>query len=710
MSHSCCTRIAAGSSLKIIRCLSLMFEEVVLKKTPLFPAFRSILLASYGSVPTRKTKLLVCAVVGVLVMACIPSLTTQPVSTIDPGVVTTLIVQTANAASTQTAVALPTATATPLVQYELHVAVGGNDANPGTVEQPFATIERARDVSRLTSLKMQEPIVVHIHGGTYWVSKPIEFTAADSGQNGFDIIYRAAENESPIFSGGINVSGWERLPDSQLWKTVLADVKIFRQLYVNGVRAQRAASRETIRGIHWAAGNHSSSDGIVISSAEMPDLARPQDLELHWVAGWRDIRLPVQGMEKRADRQRIWLRQPWYAYALSMGQNSDAYHHVIPAYDNPFYVENALELLDEPGEWYFNPDTHELFYMPRDGEDMNTAGVVIPQTQTLLEIKGDGVGREVHNLAFDGLSFEYAGWTRASERGTFGIQAQDLMASPGSCDECQEMTPAHIQLDFARSIRFERCRFEHLGAAGLHLNNDVSDVTVQGNLFHDISDGAIIVGHWQHAYIEDPLLEKATLNNLIANNLIVNVGVEYWGSPAITAFYVDHLHLTHNEISNVPYSGISLGWGWSAVPNSQTARNNLVAYNLITDVMQHASDGGGIYTLGQQPETVVEGNVIRRVKDHACLYPDDGSAFITLSNNVCDTASKWLLIWTGSIHNITVLTTYTNVAEMRNNGTNIYIEKTIQIEGQGWTPEAQIILQNAGLESAYSYLHGWLKR
>jgi len=688
-----------------------MFEEVALKKTPLFLALSSLRLASYGSVPTRKTKLLFCVTVGALVMACIPSLTTQPVSTIDPWVVNTLIVQTADAASTQTAIALPTATATPMVQYEFHVAVGGNDAEPGTADKPFATIERARDVIRVTSLKMQQPIAVYIHGGTYLVSKPIEFTAADSGQNGFDIIYRAAENESPVFSGGINVSGWARLPDSQLWKTVLADVRIFRQLYVNGVRAQRAASRETTQGIRWAAGNDSSRDGIVISSANMPDLSRPQDLELHWVSGWRDIRLPVQGMEKNADRQTIWLKQPWYSHALSLGQNDNAFHHVIPAYDNPFYLENALELLDEPGEWYFNPDTYELFYMPRDGEDMNTAGVVIPQTQTLLEIKGDGVGREVHNLAFEGLSFEYAGWTRASERGTFGIQAQDLMASPGICDECQEMTPAHVQLNFARNIRFERCRFEHLGAAGLHLNNDVYDVTVQGNLFHDISDGAIIVGHWQHAYIDDPLLESTAHDNLITNNLVANVGVEYWGSPAIIAFYVDHLHLTHNEISNAPYSGISLGWGWSANSASQTARNNLVAYNLITDVMQRARDGGGIYTLGQQPETVIEGNVIRRVKgQHACLYPDDGSAFMTLSNNVCDTAPKWLLIWTGSIHHITVLTTYTNVSEMQNKGTNIYIEKTIQIDGQGWTPEAQLILQNAGLESAYSYLHGWLNR
>ncbi len=665
---------------------------------------------SRGSAPTQKTKLLICVTALVLVMACVPPFTIQPVPTIDPGVVNTLIVQTADAALTQTAVAFPTATPL-IVRYEFHVAANGDDANPGTADKPFATIERARDVIRATSLRMQQPIVVYIHDGTYWVSKPIEFTAADSGQNGFDIIYRAAENESPVFSGGLNVGGWERLPDSQLWKAVLSDVKIFRQLYVNGSRAQRAASRETMKGIGWAAGNYSSSDGIIIPSAKLSGFSRPQDWELHWVSGWRDMRLPVQGIEMNADHRTIWMRQPWYSYALSMGQNNSAYHHVIPAYDNPFYLENALELLDEPGEWYFNPDMHELFYMPRDGEDMNTTNVIIPQTQTLLDVRGDGVGEEVHNLAFEGLSFEYAGWTRANEIGTFGIQAQVLIGGSGGCPACQEMTPAHVQLNFARTIRFERCRFEHLGAAGLHLNNDVNDVTVQGNLFHDISDGAIIVGHWEHAYIEDPLREQATHDNLIANNLITSVGAEYWGAPAITAFYVDHLQIIHNEILNVPYTGISLGWGWSGTPDSGTARNNLVAYNLIADVTQRASDGGGIYTLGQQPETVIEGNVIRRVnKEHACLYLDDGSAFFTLRNNICDTAPKWLFIWTDTIHNNDVLTTYTNVSEMDNDGTNNHIENTIHIEKQDWTPEAQIILDAAGLESDFSYLHDWLNK
>jgi hypothetical protein len=186
------------------------------------------------------------------------------------------------------------------------------------------------------------------------------------------------------------------------------------------------------------------------------------------------------------------------------------------------------------------------------------------------------------------------------------------------------------------------------------------------------------------------------------------VGVEYWGAPAITAYYVNHMQIIHNEISNVPYSGISVGWGWSSWTDSTTAHDNLVAYNLITDITQRARDGGGIYTLSHQPNTVIEGNVIRRMKgDYACLYADEGSGFYAFQNNVCDSAPMWFT-FTG--HDNKLLNTYTNVQKSRNWDAGVEIENTVYINGQEWTPEAQAIIDNAGLESMYSYLHDWLDK
>lgn len=595
-------------------------------------------------------------------------------------------------------------------EYVFHVAVNGNDTNPGTADQPFATIEHARDVARNLSPNMRGPITVIVHGGMYPVSKTIQFGPEDSGQNGYDIIYRSADGEAPIFSGGINVTGWTKLPGSPLWKTVLPEVKSFRQLYVNGTRAQRAASNQSVTGLGWARGDFSDRDGIAISAANLPDISRPQDLELHWTYDWNDMRLLVKNITKNPDGTKtIWMKQPYFSYALWMSTGDNGNHQWFPKYDVPFYIENALELLDQPGKWYYNSDTGELFYWPRSGEDMNVANVVIPQTQTLLEITGGPVGQEVHNLAFEGLSFAYAGWTRASQRGTFGWQAQNLIKLPCWGMGCVEMTPAHVQVTSAHDIRFEACRFEHLGAVGLSLNNNTFRITIKGNLFRDISDSAIVVGHWDHAYITAPAIQATARDNLLADNLIQDVGSEYWGAPAIAAYYVENLQILHNDISNMPYGGISVGWGWAGTPDSTTSRGNRVANNLITDLHLRARDGGGIYTLGQQPNTVVESNVIRRIRsDDACLRPDEGSAYILFRNNVCDTASKWLNIWNKNIHDIQVISTFTNVQALRNEGVNIQIQNTVTIGGQSWPQEASAIINNAGLEPTYAYLRTWV--
>lgn len=594
--------------------------------------------------------------------------------------------------------------------YAFHVAVNGNDSNPGTADQPFASVEHARDVVRTLSPNMQGPIVVYLQDGTYFVNQPIQFGLEDSGQNGYDIIYRAANGASPVLSGGILVAGWHLDSGGAIWKTTLPDVKGFRQLYVNGVRAQRAYAPQGVTGIKWAKGDTSDQDGIVVAGGQVPALARPQDLELHWIYDWRDMRLPVRSIQDNADGTKtIWMRQPFFSNALSLGAGQDASQAHTPKYSVPFYMENAIEWLNQPGEWYFNSDSHELSYWPRAGENLSTAQAVIPQTESLMVVAGRQAGQEVHNLAFEGLTFAYAGWTRASEVGTFGWQAQELLSKSGGGPANVEMTPAHVQVSFAHDVRFTGDKFQHLGAVALSLGQDAFHNTVQGNLFRDVSDSALTVGTFDDAYITAPAIQVAPSDDLIADNLIQSVGVEYWGAPAIVAYYVSNLTIAHNEIADVPYSGISLGWGWALTPASTTSHGNQVTGNLVANLNLRARDGGGIYTLGQQPGTLVAGNVVRNVVgDYACLYPDEGSAFIVFRDNVCDNAPRWLHIWTGSIHDITLANSYVNVSAARNDGSNITIQNTVATNGQPWPAAAQAIIDQAGLEPAYKFLRAWI--
>jgi hypothetical protein len=626
----------------------------------------------------------------------------------------TLSIPTSLPAATLSIAPLPSPTSTPnptsaptrlattgtSPEYEFHVAVNGSDANPGTPDRPFATIDHARQVVRSLSSRMQGTIIVTIHGGVYPIRETLRFASQDSGHNGLEILYRAAEEETPILSGGLEVTGWRSVLGGSLWSTNLGEVRPFRQLYVNGLRAARAASEAPITGVRWADGQRS---GIVIPRDRLPSFSRPQDLELHWIYDWKDMRLLVDSVDGTdADVTTIWMKQPYYYYALGMERET---HHWIPRYDVPFYLENAPELIDKPGEWYYNPDSHQVLYWPREGEDMSTATVVIPQTQLLMSVAGNRVGEEVHDLTFEGLTFAYAGWPTPSLAGSFGWQAQVLIVD----EQHEAMTPSHVQLKYSRQVRLERCRFEHLGAVGLSLENDVSGAIVRGNLFRDISDAAITVGRWDQAYITSPATQAVPHDNLIANNLIEDVGVEFWGAPAITAYYVDGLKIIHNEINNVPYTGVSLGWGWSSTTDSTTAHDNLVQGNLITNLMLRANDGGGIYTLGQQPGTRVDGNVIRRVgSNFACLYPDEGSAFITFSDNVCDTAPQWLHLWSASAHDIGLSNTYTNVRDCENEGTGIAMRNTVYVDAQSWPQQAVAIMEAAGLEPEYGYLRSWI--
>jgi hypothetical protein len=586
------------------------------------------------------------------------------------------------------------------LKYSIHVSPEGDDSNPGTEASPLETIDQARLMVQQISPKMTGPIEVVVHSGTYLLKTPLKFFEQDSGQNGYPITYKAAEGENPILSGGVSVKGWQKVPDTNLWKVKLpSDTTIFRQLYINGNRAQRASQPTTIKGVSYA----KDRNGIIIASNILPDIRDSQNVELHWIYDWKDMRLKASSIEDNHDGTKtIWMLQPYYSQALGMGSEE---HYWIPGFNIPFYVENAYELLDTPGEWYYDPATLELFYWPKENEDMTQVDAIIPQYQTLIEFHGGAVGHEVHDLRFQGLTFAYANWTRASLVGTFGWQAQALIDG-----DHLTMTPAHLEFSSARNISFSKNQFLHLGAAGIHLGNNTSKINIEGNLFYDIADAAIVIGHWDDAYLSTTSqIQPQEIN--ITNNLIDSAGFEYWGAAGINGYYVSKVNISHNELQHLPYSGVSLGWGWLDTNDSTTCNNNTISNNLITDISQIARDAGGIYTLGQMPGTKIEGNVIERMKgDYACLYPDAGSAYITYNNNVCDSTPEWLHLWTSAIHDISIINTFATTSIKETHGTINSVETPHLFKTDQWPMEAQTILDHAGLESDFQFLHEWREK
>ncbi|MEY4488610.1 MAG: hypothetical protein RIQ79_1118, partial [Verrucomicrobiota bacterium] len=212
--------------------------------------------------------------------------------------------------------------------------------------------------------------------------------------------------------------------------------------------------------------------------------------------------------------------------------------------------------------------------------------------------------------------------------------------------------PGAVHLLAAQHIRFERCRFEHLASAGLDAEHGLRDLVVEGNVFRDIAGNGLQLGKFQDGGIEthlpyNPADDREVSARLrIANNLVTDCANEDWGCLGIAVGYVRESVIEHNDLSDLPYSGISLGWGWTYLTTAQ--RDNRVHANRITRFGQKLYDFGGIYHLSASPGTWITENAVGEVvlnayaeKPHwGHLYPDEGSAYMIVRDNWTATDQK----------------------------------------------------------------------
>jgi len=191
-------------------------------------------------------------------------------------------------------------------------------------------------------------------------------------------------------------------------------------------------------------------------------------------------------------------------------------------------------------------------------------------------------------------------------------------------------SPAAVHFEFAEFSNIERCRFEHLGENGLWLSKGCSLGSIDKSVFRDIGANAIMIGTHNH----ENTVERIT----VSRNLVETAGQTLFGAIGIWAGIVRNVKIDDNIIRELPYGGISLGWQWN--PDPTPARENMIRGNLIYNCMQTLSDSGGIYTLGFQPDSMIERNIIHGIP-HASgraesngMFLDEGTKGFTISNNV----------------------------------------------------------------------------
>lgn len=521
----------------------------------------------------------------------------------------------------------------------------GSDSADGTCSaSAFKSLERARDAVRALPRPLSGNVTVNLADGIYPIARPLALTAADAGDNGFTVRYAAAPGASPSLDGGIRVTGWT-LHDAAkgIYRATLPRPVESRQLFVNGIRAVRARSTEGLADIERLKTGYT-----LPASSPLATWKNPSDLEFVYRHIWTNPRAGVASIAPRDGKLFVEMDQPGFDNGRNKGMTS---------IDKPWYVENAYELLDEPREWYLDRTgaiagkPYTLFYKPASWENLRRAEVVIPALEQLITVDGTSIDRPVSGLAFEGITFRYTTWLRPSSGYGLPDAQNNVMrenfASLGKphADLESIIDGAALRLRYARNIEISRCRFIGLGGMGVSFATaGAQDNTILGNTFYDIAATGIQIGDyigWEHpehenaAFPLDPRL-RAT-GNKITNNFINRCAVEYRSGTAIGLAFPRDTLIAHNEIYNMPYIGIHLGWGWIRIPKSAMG-GNLITANKVQNTMVELADGACIYTLGpSDPDhaaNVVSDNYVRQTRWGHGLYFDERSSRYEVKNNL----------------------------------------------------------------------------
>jgi hypothetical protein len=511
---------------------------------------------------------------------------------------------------------------------EYFVAPGGDDANPGTKEKPFASPARARDALRAAKQKGDRgPFAVELRGGLYTLAETLVFTPEDSGTAAAPVVWRSAPGERAVFSGGRVLGGFRETTAHGLrrWTVELPEVKAggktFRQLFVatDGQTFERRyrpqLGMKRVDGVtdspkrKGAAPHRAAQKDFYFAPGDFQPWENLSDVEVVVLHVWSSSRLCVAKVDA-ANSKVTFTGLP--TFAVSQGGLQ------------PYFIENVKEALQTPGEWYLDRPAGVLTYLPREGETLANTTVVAPRLVNVLALTGAfQQGARVEHLTFENLGFMF---------NEAPLPREGYGGSQGQAD-----LPAAIELTGAKCCTFRRCTVSQTGSYGIGIGLGSHENKLVGCRLFDLGGGGVKVGDMRMK-ADAPAAEVPT-GNRIENCAIFDGGLLYFSANAIWGGLVRGTELRHNQIWNFPYSGIAMGWAWNDKPT--VCGGNRIVDNCISNVLTLIADGASIYTLGRQPGTVIRGNVVRDnvkspfAKEHwqLGLYLDEGSSEMLVENN-----------------------------------------------------------------------------
>ncbi|WP_052379871.1 MULTISPECIES: right-handed parallel beta-helix repeat-containing protein [unclassified Pseudoalteromonas] len=562
-------------------------------------------------------------------------------------------------------------------QLTFFVSPDGKAGNMGSKASPFKTLKEARDAIRQLDTKQRDQdITVWLRGGTHTLKDTLVLNRQDGGKGEHFIHYRAYKDETPVISSGKSVDGWklldsplDGLPDIAKGKVWVSDVSReeygrFTALFTKDKRLPRARSERfdgekptgyeiaDSRNVMHKKDRHLLKKITYKTGAPIRNWSNLDDIEVFFnPVPWALNFIPLESID--LDKQLLNLKYEANAPAFSQ--------------DSPWAViENAVDFIDEAGEWAHNSETGKLYYWPHDNK--KPTDITIPQLKELVRVEGeidyDGpVDQPVKNISFEGITFtkaKRATWYKG--RKGWGIQHDWDTFDTGN---------AMLRFRGAENMLVKGNHFTNSAGSAMRLDLHAQNITIKDNLIDYVGHMGILLAGY------GPGTKDVNHHNTITNNIIHHVGEIIWHGHAIFAWQSGSNTISNNWIHHVPRKAVGVAgprvqilmkkhedfdeaaktirWNeldldveWSDDTQAHFmpylhAKNNIIENNKVTKTLLQLHDGASINVSGAGEGNIIRHNYIFDV-DYIGTRTDDWQRGTITTQNIIENAG------TGIVH------------------------------------------------------------
>ena len=531
-------------------------------------------------------------------------------------------------------------------QADFYVSPTGNDSWSGTLAKPngagtdgpFATIQRAQKAVRELKAKVYLPkgepidalyvgtsypygkgkdIVVFIREGFYTLNAPLVFTPEDGGERvetnlpsgAFEwhhlrdnyVTYSAYPGEKPVISGALPVTNWKK--SGNIWVAPFEHGDV-SALIADGKK--QTLARIPNKDYFTLTKTPASTSEIPYNKGDIKTWKNMQDNRIVILLRWRTAYNSIVKIDEK--KQIAYLKTP------EDGPKGFNGLLVVPP---RYYIENVKELLDVPGEWFFDKTAKEISYMPANGiSSPKNINISVPQLSQLLQIKGDE-NKPVRNLRFYGLTFEGA-------KENFRDYPHYYDPTPG----CVAVT-----WEYANECEFAHSELRACSGVGMTVGLGCYKTRIFENRFDGLGQGALGV-RGTHDLKNGKTIQinrETQITRNVFSECGLDGGITLWMSGAL------HTNVSHNYFtkSGRPYTIVCGGGSLEGNINGDW----VIEYNHFEDVQHDADDAGVIVVNGMTFNSIVRNNLIHGVhrgyfSDNVAFWFDNMSSGWTVKNNI----------------------------------------------------------------------------